>query len=150
MSRDDCLANRRSSSRVRFGIAWSGGTTRRGTCRPDGSRIHEGAFSMRLPKGGLALAIFVSVTSIVNAQWIEAKSANYSIFYQSGYERDAEFTRTWLNRAEDLLKSKYGVAFTGFHISFYLYPTPTKSADVGLANLQCCAKSADGIKTGTI
>jgi hypothetical protein len=48
------------------------------------------------------------------------------------------------------LKSKYGVAFAGFHISFYLYPTPTKSANVGQANLQCCAKSADGIKTGTI
>ena len=105
---------------------------------------------MRLPKGGLALTIFVSVTPIVNAQWIETKSANYSIFYQSGYERDVEFTRTWLNRAEDLLKSKYGVAFTGFHISFYLYPTPTQSADVGRANLQCCAKSVDGIKTGTI
>ena len=73
---------------------------------------------MRLPKGGLALTIFVSVTPIVNAQWIEAKSTNYSIFYQSGYERDVEFTRTWLNRAEDLLKSKYGVAFAGFHISF--------------------------------
>jgi hypothetical protein len=94
--------------------------------------------------------VLLSATPLVNAQWIEAKSHNYSIFYQSGYEKDVEFTRTWLNRAEDLLKSKYGVAYAGFHISFYLYPAPAKSADVGVANLQCCSKSADGTKTGTI
>ena len=66
------------------------------------------------------MVLFSTTTPFLRAQWIEAKSANYSIYYQSGYERDVEFTRTWLSRAEDLLVSKYGVPFSGFYISFYL------------------------------
>jgi hypothetical protein len=105
---------------------------------------------MRLPASCLTIILFFAPTASIEAQWIEAKSARYSIFYQSGYEKDAEFTRTWLDCAEDLLKSKYGVPFSGFYISLYLYPAPTQYADVGLAHLHCCSTGANGVKTGTI
>lgn len=82
--------------------------------------------------------------------WMEAESAHYSILYQSGFENDVKFARTWLNHAEDLLRNKYGVPFSGFYISFYLYPAPTQYANTGLANLQCCSNGNDGVKTGTI
>jgi hypothetical protein len=105
---------------------------------------------MRIPWSFLTIILFFTATAPIEGQWIEAKSAGYSIFYQSGYEKDAKFTRTWLDRAEDLLKKKYGVPFSGFYISLYLYPAPVKDADVGLANLHCCSPGASGVKTGTI
>jgi hypothetical protein len=83
-------------------------------------------------------------------RWVEARSAHYSVFYHSGFENDVKFTRAWLDRAEDLLKDKYGVPFSGFRISFYLYSTPTQNANVGVANLHCCLNGSDGEKTGTI
>ena len=58
-------------------------------------------------------------TPVKEPQWIEAKSVHYSIFYQPGFEEDLKFTRTWLDRAEELLKVKYGVSFSGFHISLF-------------------------------
>ena len=79
------------------------------------------------------------------AQFIESKAANYSVFYQPGYEKDLEFARTWLERGESLLKQKYGVAFSGYHIDIYLYSEPTPRADTGTANLKCCSG-----KTGVI
>jgi hypothetical protein len=105
---------------------------------------------MRLQASFPTIILFFAATGLVEAQWIEAKSASYSIFYQSGYEKDVKFTRTWLDRAEDLLKNKYGVPFSGFYISLYLYPAPMKYADVGLANLRCCSTGGNGVKTGTI
>src|SRR5689334_23494744 len=70
------------------------------------------------------------------AQWLESKSANYTVYYQPGYEKDAAFVRTWMDRAEELLKSKYGVPYRGFHVAVYLEPAPTAQADVGLATNQ--------------
>jgi hypothetical protein len=100
-----------------------------------------------------AVVIF-GASQIMEAQWIEQKTAHYSIFYQSGYEQDAAFTRTLLDGAEDLLKTKYGVPYGGFYVSVYLHPAPTQNAGTDLANLQCCSKDAPGasggIKTGTI
>lgn len=93
-----------------------------------------------------ALVLILTATAFAQAQWIESKSANYSVFYQSGYEKDVVFTRTILDQAEDL----YGIPFTGFHVAVYLYPAPTQYAHTGLANLRCCSRGADGIKTGTI
>jgi len=84
------------------------------------------------------------------ASWVEAKSSHFSISYQPGYENDMEFTRTWLGRAEELLKDKYGAVFTGFFVSLYLYPAPTENANVGLADLHCCSKGANGVRIGTI
>jgi hypothetical protein len=83
------------------------------------------------------------------AQFIESKAGNYSVFYQPGYEKDLEFARTWLDRAEALLKEKYGVSFTGYRISVYLYPDPKPGADTGTANLKCCT-AVGASKTGVI
>jgi hypothetical protein len=98
---------------------------------------------------GLAI-LLAGASQIIEAQWIEQKTAHYGIFYQSGYDQDARFTQTWLDRAEDLLKSKYAVPYTGFYISVYLHPAPTQNAATSLANLQCCSKESDGTKTGGI
>ena len=121
-------------------------------------------FGALIVRGRSPLSILMSTTRIraqspgtvgavparVAPPWIETKSDHYSIFYQAGYDKDAEFTRTWLNRAEELLTSKYGVPFLGFYVSFYLYSAPTQYADVGLANLRCCESGANGLKAGTI
>ncbi len=105
---------------------------------------------MRPPWSFLPIIMSFAAGQIIDAQRMEVKSDHYSILYQSGYEKDAQFTRAWLDRAEDLLKTKYGVPYSGFYVSFYLYPAPMEFADVGLANLRCCSKDADGIRTGTI
>jgi hypothetical protein len=81
---------------------------------------------------------------------LKRRALTYSVFYQSGFEDDVKFVRTWLDRAEELLKDKYGVPFIGFHVSVYLYPAPTQNADVGVANLRCCSNGSNGEKTGTI
>ena len=88
--------------------------------------------------------------SRADAQWLEAKSAHYSIFYQAGYEQDVAFTRTRLDRAEDLMKSKYGVSPSAYYISFSLHPAPTQTADVNRAQNRCCTRRDAGIQTGTI
>jgi len=106
--------------------------------------------TMRFRISAITVILFFTMTSAANAQWIEAKSTHYSIFYQPGFEKDAEFTRKQLDRAEDLEKSKYGLPFSGFYISFYLQPAPMEFAGVGLANLQCCAAPINGVRTGTI
>jgi hypothetical protein len=54
----------------------------------------------------LTFAFLVAGSSRAHAQWIEARSAHYSIFYAAGFENDAMFTRTWLDRAEQLMKDK--------------------------------------------
>ena len=92
-----------------------------------------------------AVTIALALCLPAYAQFIESKAANYSVFYQPGYEKDLEFTRSWLDRAETLLKQKYGVAFTGYHVDIYLHPEPNPRADTGKANLKCCTS-----KTGVI
>jgi hypothetical protein len=85
----------------------------------------------------------------LSAQFKESKAENYSVFYQPGYEGDLAFARTWLDRAEALLKQKYGVPFTGYHIDVYLYPERKPGADTGTANLKCCTGSG-APRTGVI
>jgi len=97
-----------------------------------------------------ALILILAATGSIQAEFLESKSANYSVFYQSGYEKDVAFTRAILDQAEDLLKSKYGVPFSGFHMAVYLYPEPNRFGDVGLAATQCCSRGTDGVRTGTI
>jgi len=96
------------------------------------------------------LAVALVGASQLEAQWIEQKTAHYSIFYLSGNEQDAAFARTWLDHAEDLLKTKYRIPYSGFYISVYLHPVPTQNAGTSLANLQCCSRDSNGTKTGTI
>jgi hypothetical protein len=97
----------------------------------------------------IVLALFGAM-SRADAQWLEAKSAHYSIFYQAGYEQDVAFTRTQLDRAEDLMKSKYGVTPGRYYMSLYLYPTATQTADVNRAQNRCCRRGEAGIQAGTI
>lgn len=59
----------------------------------------------------ICIALALSLPAF--AQWTESKSDHYSVFYQSGYDKDLAFARTWLNRAEALLQKKYGVPFFG-------------------------------------
>jgi hypothetical protein len=66
----------------------------------------------------MALALLVP-TGTVAAQWMAVKNDHYSILYQPGYESDFQFARTWLNRAEELMKTKYGVIPDRYFIAFY-------------------------------
>ena len=97
-------------------------------------------------------ALLLSATPFrAETQWNEAKSAHYTVFYQTGYEKDAEFTRAWLDRTERLMKAKYGVAPDHYHMSIYLLPEP--AGDINAAQSgqnQCCTRTSAGINSGTI
>src|SRR5262245_49878447 len=74
-----------------------------------------------------------------DSQWIETRRAHYTIFHRAGYEQDAEFIRTWLDSAEQLMKSKYGVSPDRYHVSVYLYPEPDRDLSTSQSGqLQCC------------
>jgi len=102
-----------------------------------------------LPHSARRLVIAFALCLPSWAQFNEFKTANYSVFYQPGYEKDLEFVRDWLDRAEALLKQKYGAPFTGYHIDIYLYPEPKPGANTGAANLKCCS-GISAPKTGVI
>lgn len=82
--------------------------------------------------------------------WLEARSTNYTIFYQSGFERDVEFARVWMDRAEQLMRSKYGVSAGRYALALYLHPAPATGAGVGTATLNCCTQQSDGRLAGSI
>ena len=44
-----------------------------------------------------------------DSHWIEKRSAHYAIFYQAGFEKDAEFTGKWLDSAEQVMKAKWAM-----------------------------------------
>jgi hypothetical protein len=96
-----------------------------------------------------ALVIAFALALPAYAQFKKFETTNYSVFYQSGYEKDLEFARNCLDHAEGVLKEKYGVSYTGYHIDVYLYPEPTPGADTGTANLKCCSGTGSR-KTGVI
>lgn len=99
----------------------------------------------------LPILLFSAASSRAEAQWIEAKSAHYTIFYQTGYEKDVEFTRTWLERTEQLMKTKYGVTPDHYYMSIYLLPAPAGDMTTSQSgNNQCCARTSTGVSTGTI
>ena len=83
--------------------------------------------------------------------WIEVRRAHYSIYYQKGYKADAKFTQKWMDRIEDLMRSKYDVVPTQYHISVYLLPLPTDDIDVNESGQnRCCVTTNRGRITGTI
>jgi len=85
------------------------------------------------------------------SQWIEHKSTHYTVLSQAGYEKDAEFADKWLDRAEQLMKTKYGVTPDHYYISVYLLPAPTDEINVDRSgHNRCCAVTKLGTKTGTI
>ena len=57
-------------------------------------------------------------------QWAEARATHYSVFYQPGFEQDSKFARTWLDAAEVLMKTKYGVSPDNYRLAVYLDPIP--------------------------
>jgi hypothetical protein len=117
-----------------------------GTADPrPGKKIMPPAFLRFRAPARLCLAFALALPAF--AQWTESKSDHYSVFYQSGYEKDLAFARTWLDRGEALLQKKYGVPFSGYHVDVYLYPEPRPEANTGTANLKCCSGTA---KTGVI
>ena len=61
-----------------------------------------------------ALAVVVALMAGLAAaqppeRWLDSRNGHYSVFSQPGFERDVAFTRRWLDAAEQLMKSKYGV-----------------------------------------
>jgi hypothetical protein len=66
-------------------------------------------------------------------QWIEARSTQYSVFYQEANRQDVEKVRAWLDLAEQTMSQKYGVTRTGWQLSVYLHPAPTSRASVSTA-----------------
>ena len=120
---------------------------------------HEGEQTVektRMPLGRLlalvaATLLFSAAPFRADAQWIETKSAHYTIFFQAGYEKDAKFTRTWLDRAEQLMKAKYGATPDHYHMSVYLLPEPAGDMSTAQSGQnQCCTRTSTGISTGTI
>jgi len=86
-----------------------------------------------------------------DAQWIEAKSKHYTVFYQAGYEQDMQFALKWLNQAEHLMKTKYGVTPDHYHISIYVLSAPAKDIDaVQSGQNQCCMRTSSGVNVGKI
>jgi len=98
-----------------------------------------------------AALLFSLTPAQINAQWLEAKGAHYVVIYQPGSEKDVAFTRRWLDHAEMLMKSKYGVSPIHYHLSIYLYPAPADDIDVDQSGqIKCCTRTAAGLSTGTI
>ena len=97
------------------------------------------------------LTAHVLAAGIGGAQALELKSAHYTIAYPAGYEKDAEFTRTWLDRAEQLMRDKYGVTADGYAMSVVLFSEPAAGIDANQSGQnQCCASGTSGVRTGTI
>ena len=101
----------------------------------------------------VGLLLFIAAPSRVDAQWIEGKSAHYSVFYQNGYEKDVEFTRMWLNRAEQLMKDKDQTnapptTTTCRSTCFPLQPATSTRSRVGKSVLD--TRECRGLSTGTI
>src|SRR4029078_873038 len=86
----------------------------------------------------LSLNLFLSLP-YAGIQQLESKSTHYSIFYPAGYERDVEFTRVWLGRAEQLMRDKSGVTPDGYYMSVVLLPAPAAGIDTNQSGQnQCC------------
>src|SRR5579872_3739196 len=88
---------------------------------------------------GIAILGAVLVAALgqsAGSTWLQAPHANYTIYYQPGYEADRDFSATWLDHAEALMRSKYAVSETGYQVGFYLYVIPNDHADVGHAQIE--------------
>lgn len=103
-----------------------------------------------------ASAATVSRTTAANLHamdvpnWLEARRSNYTIFYQAGFEPDVEFARTWMDRAEDVMRTKYGVSASDYSTSLYLHPSPTNGATVFTTTLTCCTQQPNGKRAAAI
>ena len=98
----------------------------------------------------LAFALAGAVTSRVDAQWLEEKAPHYSVFYQPESQSDLAFIQKWLDNAEALMKSKYGVIPDKYFLTFYLYPTSNDAVDLQTALDRCCGTAVQGITPESI
>jgi hypothetical protein len=97
------------------------------------------------------LTALFTAPRVAEAQWLESTNNHYSIFYQAGYEKDVAFTRTWMSRAEQLMKDKYGVTPDRYYMSVYLLPAPNGEMNtIQSGHNQCCTRETNGISKGTI
>jgi hypothetical protein len=108
-----------------------------------------------LPNRHLILVVIVLLIAAVSAsaqsQWLESKSAHYTVFYQVGFEKDSAIIRTWLDQIEKFMKSKYKVTPDHYHISIYLLPAPEGRISINQSGEnECCTRGPNGIQTGTI
>ena len=105
------------------------------------------------PIAALAVPLLLTLgrgSAQVEPRWNEARTAHASVFYQDGYSKDAGFVRTWLDAAERLMTTKYGVTPAAYRISVYLHAGPTSNATVNQALSRCCMTGESGVHTGTI
>lgn len=102
--------------------------------------------------GASVAGLVIAVANAAHAQgpWHEARHAHYSIFYHKGFEQDAHAVQGWADRTERLMKSKYDVRPTRFHMNVYLFAEPNSTVDVSHAHNVCCTTSDDGVNVGRI
>ena len=98
----------------------------------------------------LSLLLATGLPPRAGAQWLEMHKDRYSVFYKSGFERDAAFVSRWADRAEQLMRDKYGVTQRHYRLSIYLDDVPTPQVDVNNARIKCCSKGSDTVKVGSI
>ena len=100
----------------------------------------------------VAAAVLTAATlpSLAAAQWKESAHPHFSVFYQAGFEKDADSITAWAESAERVMLQKYGVTPARYRLSIYLHPAPNARADVNTAHIHCCTGGADSIETGTI
>ena len=93
----------------------------------------------------LVIGLLVGANSMAQQQraWIAAKSAQYTIYYVAEYEQDVEFVRTWLDKAQELMRTKYELERHEFELSVYLYPEPAAGATTGTATLYTSGAQAE-------
>ena len=95
--------------------------------------------------------LIVAVSASAQSQWLESKSAHYTVFYQAGFEKDSAIIRTWLDQIEKFMKSKYKVTPDHYQISVYLLPAPEGRININQSGEnECCTRGPNGIQTGTI
>jgi hypothetical protein len=104
------------------------------------------------PHTTLILSLLFGVAAVPFSQgpWIEVRSAHYSVFYQAGFEEDAQRVRIWADDAERVMKEKYGVVPTHYRMSIYLQPAATTNADANTARNHCCHSVGGTDSVGTI
>jgi hypothetical protein len=99
----------------------------------------------------LVASVAVAAPASAAAQWLESKSPHYTVFYEAGSDNDVTFTRTWLDRVEEVMKSKYGVTPEHYHMAIYLLPEPSGDITVSQSGQnQCCRRVSASMRTGTI
>jgi len=98
----------------------------------------------------LSLLFATGLPPRAQAQWLEIHRDRYSVFYKSGFERDAALVSTWADRAEQLMREKYGVTQRHYRLSIYLDDAPTADIDVNTARIKCCSRGPDTVSVGTI